>query len=319
MKYVLSPNTKYSLLPDRVLIKHDGHIFTLSGDQLKLIKTIIASLDIDGVDISEYDEKSEEKSIINTFITRGWAVQKSLETYTSYGREATAFKNLGITNYSDRLYKEKNILIIGFDDLLINLNSVIENFGFNNITLFKIEGNKFNDYANLKTKIKTSDLIVLFGSDNNSEFNLIVNKICIDGDVPVLFVSTDGVIGKIGPFVIPNKSACYKCYLTRRAASSVFHDEIDVLDNAKHYGKIYRIEGALMSTLQLTYVVIASQIKEYFLRNINWSLPSSVDGLIEVNGLNYNSKSRGLLRVPYCEHCSHAFFESKPWADNYSY
>lgn len=50
MKYVLSPNTKYSLLPDRVLIKHDGHIFTLSGDQLKLIKTIIASLDIDGVD-----------------------------------------------------------------------------------------------------------------------------------------------------------------------------------------------------------------------------------------------------------------------------
>lgn len=46
MKYVLSPNTKYSLLPDRVLIKHDGHIFTLSGDQLKLIKTIIASFEL---------------------------------------------------------------------------------------------------------------------------------------------------------------------------------------------------------------------------------------------------------------------------------
>lgn len=64
MKYVLSPNTKYSLLPDRVLIKHDGHIFTLSGDQLKLIKTIIASLDIDGVDISEYDENQKKNLLL---------------------------------------------------------------------------------------------------------------------------------------------------------------------------------------------------------------------------------------------------------------
>lgn len=147
--------------------------------------------------------------------------------------------------------KDKKILILGLGGIGSNSAMVLSRTGFNNFTLVdcdKVETSNLirqfpytkEDIGKLKTeclynKIKNNynsvfvkNQMILNKQDiekeiMNSDFVLctldkpmrvirrLINEICVKTEIPVLFCGFSEHTGMIGPFVIPNKTACLSC------------------------------------------------------------------------------------------------------------
>ena len=63
----------------------------------------------------------------------------------------------------------------------------------------------------LAEALESSTLLGCWNLPYRSPFARQVNELALAGTVPVLFGSCEGVVGRVGPFVIPQNTACLEC------------------------------------------------------------------------------------------------------------
>jgi bacteriocin biosynthesis cyclodehydratase domain-containing protein len=66
--------------------------------------------------------------------------------------------------------------------------------------------------------IDSTTLVGCWNVPYRSPFARLVNELAVERDVPVLYGVCEGVVGRIGPLVIPRNTACLECVTTRLLA-----------------------------------------------------------------------------------------------------
>jgi len=127
-----------------------------------------------------------------------------------------------------------------------------------------------------------------------------VNDLALERRVPVLFGACEGVVGRVGPFVVPGSSSCLEC-LNRRLLSHAGAAEArafthfrgrfeDVVPGAWPVHPAFEAALLRLYALELATVVLALP-------------PRTIGGVVETSFQSATSERHAVYRLPRCPSC----------------
>ncbi|MFV0308734.1 MAG: TOMM precursor leader peptide-binding protein [Desertimonas sp.] len=116
----------------------------------------------------------------------------------------------------------------------------------------------------------------------------------------------DGLRATVGPFVIPGASACWRCFVLRRAAN--FPDRTLVDDLAGASGSSPdTLPAATPGVEQVqTGILVEQALDRFGLAELSGAATPGAVNLVEVDGSGVHVTGHRVLRVPRCPVCSPA-------------
>lgn len=144
-------------------------------------------------------------------------------------------------------------------------------------------------------------LICCFDSGFASAFYW-TNQISVNNKIPALYASIKGHICFIGPFVIPEKTACYMCYMMRLVAAQEDFEEAMLYEEYLNDKKSpsFNIRSVLPGALNYTAATLSSEVLKFLFAFGPLSLP---DKVLEYNTITFESKTHNLIVKPDCPVC----------------
>ncbi len=146
---------------------------------------------------------------------------------------------------------------------------------------------------------------VITGFDNGSQALLqSINRVALQANIPVLFANHEDLFFRIGPYVIPHRTACYECYLLRRNS---YQDDA-VYEHEYQEGLVLRgrisdeqIQGHDLPSC----LMAASYLVSEFIKLISgYAHPTLINQIWEYNALSGQIITKNIIRVPNCPECS---------------
>jgi bacteriocin biosynthesis cyclodehydratase domain-containing protein len=158
---------------------------------------------------------------------------------------------------------------------------------------------KTGQLANADTPISLS--IVCADFDNFSLFGA-ENEKMIERNVPVLFVWKSGARILLGPLVRPHQSACFHCYLERRASNTLFIDEFEALVGQRDIDAP-PLDDSLGLIGGLVEFLLARHVKLIMDKVPNLVMPGNVYTYHLVSG---TTQTHPVVKLPRCAVCGGA-------------
>lgn len=127
-----------------------------------------------------------------------------------------------------------------------------------------------------------------------------LNEECVHHRVPLLPVLLQGMVGRVGPIVVPHETACLECVRARE--NSNLGDMAAVRRAEFETDLAAQTEGYLRPMAGILGDVAAMELARFILRIPKMRVGSQV----EVNLLTSRMEPRPVLKVPRCRVCSSA-------------
>lgn len=240
LKPKLNPFVQISILDnDRVLISSPFSDFVVKGENISHNFTQIQKFLTGKFSSSQIKKFLKEKihlfNLILELNEKGFLLDGSVHDNIKlskqemhvYEDQLNFFTGFGFNSaQKQQLLKKSKIIITGTKNLLNPLLLNISQSGVGNISILSenkksdsiIAYNKFSKFffpdTDIDTIIKTKqfDFFVLCQESPTVSEIKKLNKLCIENDIPWLYVGVDAAKCIIGPMIIPRKSGCYTCY-----------------------------------------------------------------------------------------------------------
>jgi bacteriocin biosynthesis cyclodehydratase domain-containing protein len=202
-------------------------ILSIMNDQHNvenIIESVTKKIEVDN-EFAEY--------IINQLVSNNCAFFTNQEWIEKDENELTRFYKYIIekSDIVEKLQKTKFILLTP-EDKIEDCKSVFKNCGLNPLIIPAINGRTIKDYKEDISKNITAD--IEFIASWNFPFRQptanMINNLCINIKIPVLFGGCEGIISRIGPYVIPLNSSCLECMHLRLNSN---FDENEIRSYAK--------------------------------------------------------------------------------------
>ena len=145
-------------------------------------------------------------------------------------------------------------------------------------------------------------LVAAWGLSYQSPAALIVNSVAMEG-VPVLFGSCEGLVGRVGPFVIPRSTPCLEC-LNARLLTHSGPEELSSVST-------YRLRHAhAVPRSRPTHPVFLKAVVAFFVLELQEILlnrpPRTLGGIVDFGLADGSVDRRAILRAPRCAACKTA-------------
>lgn len=145
-------------------------------------------------------------------------------------------------------------------------------------------------------------LVASWGLSYQSPAALVVNSIAMEG-VPVLFGSCEGLVGRVGPFVVPKSAPCLECLNSRLLTHSGAEEWSSV--------SVYRRRHAhAVPQPRPTHPVFLSAVTAFFVLELQEILlnrpPRTLAGIVDFGLADGSVERRAILRAPRCTACKSA-------------
>ena len=157
-------------------------------------------------------------------------------------------------------------------------------------------------------------LIVAWGFPYRAPAARMINSVAMSG-MPVLFGSCDGLIGRIGPLVIPRHTPCLEC-LNSRLLSHSGAEERSAYDayRLRHADSVARQNPTHPLFLNAVSALFVLELQEILLNRP----PATLGGIIDVVYNEASLQRRTLLKAPRCEACASAKPSRVAWNTRFS-
>lgn len=221
-----------------------------------------------------------------------------------------------------RRLKDAHIVIVGVNYISRQLATALAASGFDNYeivdsvilrnrSLFLDNGTLFNQWPShlrlpiaddewLGINVPTQVHCIVACSDFSSTDQLREwNRICIARKWSFFPVVLNGIVGNIGPFVIPGETPCYECLYCRENSNM---DDMGLERNIASTS----LQGQEVIGLFPSMATVIGDLASFELTKLySEVLPTqNVGRLVEVNLLASQLTSRKILKIPRCRACS---------------
>lgn len=301
LRYKLSPHITLGTLEDSLISMKGEAITKIGGDGvIPFIKSILEELtQKEGVSLDQLSNKLQVKNSelleVMDFLVDNSLVLKANEfknaAFLSYERSG---RQVDFKTITERIYSESIELISDRSNnpLAISIFDSLHNLEFN------VSHNEEVSSPSIRIVIASSYLDPILEENNLKSLE--------DGTPWLSVVAYDGEKAWVGPFFLPNESACLYCFNLRRSANfsdDIFRSELMNINPLIEQGEpVYHdptnlIQAGITSNLVKEWVTL----KEY--------APSAVPGGFKTIHLNENGidlETHRVLKVPRCPKCSKA-------------
>jgi bacteriocin biosynthesis cyclodehydratase domain-containing protein len=200
----------------------------------------------------------------------------------------------------------------------VNLNRSSPDASGNGHSSRAYYGLRFDDLESIKQSVASDAPPVLVLAVDRPEPKVVefVNQMSQDLNIPLFFAQLNGSEGIVGPFVMPGKTACLKCYQLRTVRNLDFYVEYRTWEEWIG-GEGGQIRSPAGSIGPFTGIVASIAAFEVVKRLNNFHEPDLFGKFLTINALTMEFISHPLLRVPRCPSCRKA--QNKivhtPWVD----
>ncbi|TDF38530.1 TOMM precursor leader peptide-binding protein [Alteromonadaceae bacterium M269] len=153
--------------------------------------------------------------------------------------------------------------------------------------------------ADIEQLDEHSSLRIVTCDSDHRQFLLEQNSIAVENKQPVLFFHWTQRALRIGPFVVPDQTACLHCAYKREQATSLFGDELEALNKAEVGTQPVFDGGPVLE--QLAGALIARQVMTIMNGNYDLARPGLVT---TVDPILLQVSHSPILKLPRCPVCS---------------
>ncbi len=148
--------------------------------------------------------------------------------------------------------------------------------------------------------LPATDLLVTATTTGSRELFEVINRLCLNHSVKWLRGNDDGTNYEIGPLVIPDCSACYRCLTLRRisAAEHAIEEELYEKELARA-GEALAHQGEFLPAATMAAGVLTAEIVRIIGKLTAPSLENSVLTITTGGAFEHNT----VVRVPRCPDC----------------
>jgi len=137
-----------------------------------------------------------------------------------------------------------------------------------------------------------------------------VNKLCLSQGREALFGFCEGIVGRIGPWLIPQNGPCLECLL-QRLLSNAGRAELEV---DKTYQLAYQLKVPELKPTHPGFEALVASAFALEAARIAWRLqPSCLGGVLEHSFVEHSVVRRSVLRAPRCPACRPERPRRLPW------
>ena len=158
------------------------------------------------------------------------------------------------------------------------------------------------------------ELLAVWGFPYRLPFLRLLNEKAVSRKLPLLAASCEGVVGKVGPYVIPNASPCIECLNKRVLANSSPDEWIAFVECTNSIGDAIPDPPPAHSVFQNA---VASFFALEVERIAGRMAPTTIGAFWEMNYFDASSARRSILKVPGCDSCSTRKPERLAWNATY--
>jgi len=200
----------------------------------------------------------------------------------------------------------------------VNLNYAPPNISGNGHANSANYGLGLEDLESIRQSVASDALPVLVLAVDRPEPAVVefVNQMSQDLGIPLFFAQLNGTEGIVGPFVMPGKTACLKCYQLRTVRNLDFYVEYCAWEKWIG-GEGSRSRSAAGSIGPFTGIVASIAAFEVVKRLTGFHEPDLFGKFLTINALTMEFIAHPLLRVPRCPSCGKARGKAvhTPWVD----
>jgi bacteriocin biosynthesis cyclodehydratase domain-containing protein len=164
--------------------------------------------------------------------------------------------------------------------------------------------------ASYRQQARGAALVCSWGFTYRGPFARRLNELAIELGTPIVFGACEGLVGRIGPHVIPGASACLECH-NRRALSNAGAGELDALLAYRR-----RWAGAVEAETP-AHPAFARAVAEIFALESSQILslrpPQVINAVVQIVFGTWRSERHNLHRVPRCDACHPRSPERLAW------
>lgn len=320
-----SPLRSYSVqlipFPEGVFLKRGNYEYRIQGKEaLDIVRKILS--------LTETKERTKEEictffpsenhdgitALIEVLIQRGIlyfalsdsAVEKETSLDVFYWNFGTSYAKVSST------FSSKKLAILGVNSISLQLVRILEEMRFCNFQLIDVPKLRNSSYCeNLSVSsfsyelwLKELDISAFNCFIPTSDFGGLsllkeFNILCFEKKAHLFPMVLQDNIGYVGPFVVPDATACFECFLSRRNSNldtPNLHTMIeDKAYESREIAGFHPAMGAAIASFGLLELE-----KMYG----EWMAPAIASNLIEINLIDCRLIRRKILKIPYCPVCS---------------
>lgn len=200
----------------------------------------------------------------------------------------------------------------------VNLNGAPPNISGNGHSNSANHGLSLQDLESIKQAVASDAPPVLVLAVDRPEPAVVefVNQMSQDLNIPLFFAQLNGTEGIVGPFVMPGKTACLKCYQLRTVRNLDFY--VEYCEWEKWIGgEGSQSRSSVGSIGPFTGLVASIAAFEVVKRLTGFHEPDLFGKFLTINALTMEFIAHPLLRVPRCPSCGKAQGKAvhTPWVD----
>jgi bacteriocin biosynthesis cyclodehydratase domain-containing protein len=124
------------------------------------------------------------------------------------------------------------------------------------------------------------------------------NRYCVENNIAFLPIVLRQLIGQVGPFVVPQETACYECLCARQNSHLREHQALRSVEAQSPYGQA--VSGVFPAMGSILGDIAAFELVKFY----SGGMPYRVGHFIEVNLLAVDVTTHKVLRVPRCRACA---------------
>ena len=162
--------------------------------------------------------------------------------------------------------------------------------------------------ASAGAEAPADDLLIAAQLTPATTFFSALNQLCLERDRRWLHAALHGRAAILGPLVVPRQTACFACYVSRRAT----HDEPA---GFQAYQKVVRAQGERQEGfLQPLAATLSAQVALEAARVLSGFAPPTCFGRLWVHHASSpRVTGHDVLRVPRCPSCAKRHGPRDPW------
>ncbi len=166
--------------------------------------------------------------------------------------------------------------------------------------------------AEVKARIPTgSRLLVSWNFAYRLPFTRFLNSLSFEMGIPALFGACEGIIGRIGPYIIPRNTACLECY-NRRLLAHSGEPELQAFQQyrIRYQDSIPAAWPKHPNFNQATLEIFALEVAHI----VSDRPPRTIGSVIEYSYADITTRHHPVYRIPRCEICHSGRPQRVPWS-----
>lgn len=193
-------------------------------------------------------------------------------------------------------------------------------------TLSRVESIVLDSFATkiLEKELRDIDFLFLSMDVENVFVSDMINKLCLDLNLPWMNCLIDSFTSTIGPLVVPHVTPCFTCYRKRIHGNLIHFEEAKkVEDYIQGKGFIfYEGDEQIPQVVQIGTNYATLELVKFLIKDITWNFPETLGKAINIDMLTNDFTVNTILKLPRCPQCglpSKNRPTVKPWMEPYEY